>query len=136
MQQPWLLCGDFNEIGDVSEKKGGAPCDMLQIRRFRDWIDDCNLINLGFKGTRFTWRGPLWSNGCRIFKRLDRTLCNAEWSLRFQDAIVGTLPRVRSDHYPLLIRCERRSGCPTAKPFSFEYMWMQHCEWNQLRTSQ
>ncbi|RYQ86149.1 hypothetical protein Ahy_B10g105828 [Arachis hypogaea] len=33
MNCPWMLCGDFNNISDISEKKGGAPPNLAQIRR-------------------------------------------------------------------------------------------------------
>ncbi|KAL4298891.1 hypothetical protein AHAS_Ahas17G0046200 [Arachis hypogaea] len=126
VQGPWLLCGDFNDIGRIDEKKGGAPPDKAQIRRFTEWIDRCSLIDLGFNGTKFTWRGPVWQNGERIFKRLDRALCNVDWRLRFQEAVVDTLPRVRSDHHPILIKCKGTHNHPREKPFRFEFMWMQH----------
>ncbi|KAL1357221.1 hypothetical protein HN51_009176 [Arachis hypogaea] len=132
IQSPWLICGDFNEISDPSEKKGGALCDTNQIHRFKEWVDACNLIDLGYHGTRFTWRGPIWQNGDRIFKRLDRAYCNVEWNLTFHSAAVETLPRVKSDHHPILIRTFSTSNNPKIRPFRFEFMWMQHEDFNSF----
>ncbi|RYR72010.1 hypothetical protein Ahy_A02g006215 [Arachis hypogaea] len=56
MNCPWMLCGDFNDISDISEKKGGAPPNLAQIRHFRDWMDSYGFMDLGFQGTCFTLR--------------------------------------------------------------------------------
>ncbi|XP_057746261.1 uncharacterized protein LOC130965520 [Arachis stenosperma] len=119
---------DFNDISDISEKKGRAPPNLAQIRRFRDWMDSCGLMDLGFQGTRFTWRGPIWQGKERVFKRLDRAISNLDWRICFYEACVETLPRIKSDHHPILIKCTGNSHVLKNKPFWFEYMWMQHKE--------
>ncbi|KAL5546787.1 hypothetical protein UlMin_006474 [Ulmus minor] len=53
---PWICCGDFNEILDVSEKLGGREKPQCGIDNFRRSIDLCHLIDLGFevrRGSRF-----------------------------------------------------------------------------------
>ncbi|KAL4373127.1 hypothetical protein AHAS_Ahas05G0050700 [Arachis hypogaea] len=89
---------------------------------FKEWMEACNLTDLEFNGTRFTWRGPVWEDGCRIFKCLDRALCNVNWNKRFQDVVVKILPRFCSNHHPLLIRCEGKNRNQGAKLLRFEYM--------------
>ncbi|XP_072080961.1 uncharacterized protein [Arachis hypogaea] len=56
MDGDWLIAGDFNEIKDASEKKGGAALDMRAYNNFVNWINKCGLIDLGFIGSRFTWK--------------------------------------------------------------------------------
>lgn len=73
---PWLVLGDFNEICSVEEKKGGASVDTSVCLRFKGVIDSCKLIDLGSTGPRFTWRGSQVGSYSRVFKRLDRALCN------------------------------------------------------------
>ncbi|KAI9106592.1 hypothetical protein K1719_022120 [Acacia pycnantha] len=46
------------------------------------------LIDLGAQGPLFTWRGPKWSGHERVFKRLDRCLCNMGWQELFPDSMV------------------------------------------------
>ncbi|XP_072087854.1 uncharacterized protein [Arachis hypogaea] len=91
----WMICGDFNDIGDISEKKCGSVPDRTSMRRINEWKENCSLIDMGFYGSRFTWRGPMWQDGGRILKRLDRALCNQHWRVLFNDAVVETLSRFK-----------------------------------------
>ncbi|XP_016182610.1 uncharacterized protein LOC107624669 [Arachis ipaensis] len=86
MNCPWMLCRDFNDISNISEKKGGAPPNLARIRCFRDCMDSCGFMDLGFQGTRFTWRGPIWQGRERVFKRLDKAISNPDWRICFQEA--------------------------------------------------
>ncbi|RYQ82474.1 hypothetical protein Ahy_B10g101061 [Arachis hypogaea] len=97
----WLLAGDFNEIACPSEKKRGGRVDSGNCRRFSEWIDNCSLIDLGYIGTRFTWRGPKWEGLDRIFKRLDRALSDVNWRTRFPEARIDVPTRTKSDYHPL-----------------------------------
>ncbi|XP_015934914.3 uncharacterized protein LOC107461000 [Arachis duranensis] len=124
--EPWLLIGDFNEIKDGTEKKGGRPINLRMCRNFANWIDRCGLVDLGFIGTRFTWRGPQWEGYDRVFKRLDRALSNPLWRTKFQEAVVKVLPRTNSDHHPLLLMENEGTDCRNGRPFRFEAMWSMH----------
>ncbi|XP_015935726.1 uncharacterized protein LOC107461695 [Arachis duranensis] len=77
MGEEWLLAGEFNEIIHPLEKKGGGRSDAHACRKFRNWINNCSLMDLRFCGSKFTWRGPKWEGLERVFKRLDRALSNA-----------------------------------------------------------
>ena len=52
---PWLCAGDFNEIAKSHEKVGGRPRPNQQMQEFRDVLDECGFIDLGFVGNKFTW---------------------------------------------------------------------------------
>lgn len=104
VSRSWLMVGDINVVSKPSEQKGGAEVDIQKCIDFHNWINDCHLMDLGFVGSRFSWRGPKWQGGDKIFKRLDRALCNVNWRLRFHEAIDWVLPRVQSDHQPLCIQ--------------------------------
>lgn len=43
---PWFIIGDFNEIMNENEKKGGAPIDHNRCYRFRRWLNEYGLINV------------------------------------------------------------------------------------------
>lgn len=47
--------GDFNQVMDEREKRGGQDVCMSRVRQLKSMIDACNLIDLGFEGPLFTW---------------------------------------------------------------------------------
>jgi len=95
--------GDFNNIKDAREKKGGAPVDAQACRRFTNNIESCGLIDMGYLGSRFTWKGGIRESRKRVFKRLDRGLANPIWRLVNPEAKLEVLTRINSDHHPLCL---------------------------------
>ncbi|KAI9117064.1 hypothetical protein K1719_012063 [Acacia pycnantha] len=102
VEEPWLLAGDFNEIKSPMEQKGGGRINEVRCRNFNEWIQDCCLIDLEANGPFFTWKGPKWEGLERVYKRLDRCLCNVSWQELFVNAEIRVIPRVGSDHHPML----------------------------------
>ncbi|XP_052485232.1 uncharacterized protein LOC128040503 [Gossypium raimondii] len=45
---PWLVCGDFNEILYSFEKKGGLPREKRRMEAFRKALEDCSLVDLSY----------------------------------------------------------------------------------------
>ncbi|KAL5831728.1 hypothetical protein ACOSQ4_017082 [Xanthoceras sorbifolium] len=76
---PWLCGGNFNEILEDSEKKGGNPRPRFLIKNFRFALDSCGLSDLGFSGPPFTWFNKRDGNHA-IMERLDRFV--GSWSYR------------------------------------------------------
>ena len=68
---PWMYAGDFNEIIRQEEKLGGAIRHHGQMQLFRDVLDKCGFLDLGFEGNRFTW-SKHFADGHSIWERLDR----------------------------------------------------------------
>ncbi|KAK2651388.1 hypothetical protein Ddye_011244 [Dipteronia dyeriana] len=50
-----ISTGDFNELLSMREKLGGSEKAMLGMLHFRQAVEDCDLIDLGFSGPSFTW---------------------------------------------------------------------------------
>ncbi|KAH9745843.1 reverse transcriptase domain-containing protein [Citrus sinensis] len=127
VKEPWLIGGDFNSILYASEKQGGAALQSRGCGLFRQWFDDNQIYDLKFKGPRFTW-----SRGF-LLKRLDRALCNNEWLLKFTDNSVLHLPKVASDHRPVLVRFGRIvRGHHGNRPFRFLASWLTHDQFNNF----
>ncbi|MCH83403.1 hypothetical protein A2U01_0004223, partial [Trifolium medium] len=125
MREPWMLAGDFNDIAWENEKRGGAPISSRKCARFRDRMDACRLMDLGAMGPKFTWRGPLYHGGQRIYERLDRALSNDRWRLVYPDGFVKVLPRLEfSDHHPLLIVPIGEAHPRIPRQFKFESAWL------------
>nr|KYP69646.1 Transposon TX1 uncharacterized [Cajanus cajan] len=53
---PWLVLGDFNEILLSTECRGGR-FSLSRASQFLEVVNDCNLLDMGAKGLRFTWFG-------------------------------------------------------------------------------
>ena len=88
---------------NVDNKLRGLSINPTRIRAFREYIDICKLMDLGFQGPKFTWtnKHPNWHNN--IKERLDRSLINAKWKSLFPQAELLHLPRTKSNHCPVLL---------------------------------
>lgn len=99
---PWVVMGDFNEIMDSFEKKGGRLRPIGQMRDFRGVLEDCCLNDLGFVGRWFTWeRGRFASTNLR--ERLDRGVASLSWMNTFPGYCLEHLSHSFSDHCPLIL---------------------------------
>ena len=101
-----MLSGDFNAILDCSENNGGSIRRVGSCTKFKKWVDDWSIMDLGFEGPKFTWSHGL------VLERLDRLLCNEAWLDLFPDSRVLHLARIKSDHRPILLQmCSKSMGC-------------------------
>ena len=127
MGDPWLIGGDFNAFIHASEKMGGSSRRQGTCSLFSEWINNNSLYDLGFKGTKFTW-----SRGS-VAERLDRTISNGLWLNKFQEASTWHLPRIHSDHCPLLVHFGNSSGAREGKSlFRFQVAWLLNYGFNKL----
>ncbi|KAL0410924.1 UNVERIFIED_CONTAM: hypothetical protein Slati_3682100 [Sesamum latifolium] len=102
--RPWLCAGDFNEILSMDEKTG-APHPRRQIEEFRSCIADCQIMDLGCCGAKFTWCNRREApNTVRV--RLDRACASMSWQAMFPHTRVTTEAARGSDHNPLIINLE------------------------------
>lgn len=51
----WLVVGDLNEILCNEEKSRGPRRQTSPLLRFRETLVDCNLEDVDFTGSTFTW---------------------------------------------------------------------------------
>ena len=120
---PWLCAGDFNEITRQEEKVEGAIRAHSQMQAFRDVIDECGFMDLGFIRPNFTW-SKHYTNGHSIWERLNRGLATNQWFMKFPGTRIHHLPCLSSDHCPLLINPTGIEIPSYKKPFRFEEMWL------------
>ena len=69
---------------------------------FREAIDCCRFMDLGFCGPEFTWYN-MQEGRNKIYLRLDRALVTQEWINHYKDMRVHHLVESASDHCALLI---------------------------------
>nr|POE69772.1 hypothetical protein CFP56_24145 [Quercus suber] len=128
---PWVCLGNFNEIFSSDEKNGGSPRQVTPMLAFRHTLLQCGLVDLGFRGYRFTWRnGRL--GAAFVEERLDRCVATMEWRDRFLRAMVHHLAVPYSYHDPVLLDMapSNHPQCRRRRIKRFEEKWVTHtnCE--------
>ena len=116
---PILICGDFNLVRNESEKSSGLVNHHTTFL-FNDWINRWGLLEISISN-----RGFIWSNNQDnpIFAVLDRVFASVDWDSYFPMSSLTALPRVGSDHTPLVLDTGgRKSSSP--KMFRFEKWWL------------
>jgi hypothetical protein len=87
------------------------------MMEFSDFIFEQDLMDLPLAGGPFTWsNNQSWS-------RLDRFLVSPDWEVKFPGSLQKRLPRLCSDHFPILLDCGGVHWGP--RPFKFENMWLK-----------
>ncbi|XP_050248950.1 uncharacterized protein LOC126696221 [Quercus robur] len=81
---PWLMLRDFNEVLSGEDKFGGNWVNLNRALQFKECLDDCNMVDLGFAGPKYTWtnRRPI---SALILERIDRCFANPSWRVLFPE---------------------------------------------------
>nr|XP_023897074.1 uncharacterized protein LOC112008941 [Quercus suber] len=72
---PWVVVGDFNEPLSEKDKFGGRAVSVSRSLLFKECLDKCNMIDIGFSGPRFTWTNRREIQAL-IQERIDRVFVN------------------------------------------------------------
>ncbi|KAI9117928.1 hypothetical protein K1719_011070 [Acacia pycnantha] len=84
----WVVAGDMNDIFSPDERVGGAAVNYSKIDLFHSRLQACHLMDLGFHGPKFIWRGPRSVNCSRLYERLDRVVGNSEFLMEFSSSSI------------------------------------------------
>ncbi|XP_071704573.1 uncharacterized protein [Rutidosis leptorrhynchoides] len=117
----WVICGDFNEVRDQSER---LNCAFIGARaaRFNSFIDRMQLIEIPLLGMKFT---RISDNGMKLSK-LDRFLVLENFMQTWGDLSVIALDRNTSDHCPIVLQNKNVDFGP--KPFKIFDEWLEKVE--------
>jgi hypothetical protein len=118
---PWLCVGDFNKITNVGEKSRSSYRPPRQMQEFKKVLEDCQLLDLGFEGPRFTWCNGRYGRFDFTRERLDRAVANDSWMGLFDVVKVQVLPRYILDHNPLLVSFSDSMAIQWTKSLMFRY---------------
>ena len=125
VEGPWCCIVDFNAIFHASEKQSVNAPYFKQMEDFWVALENCELIDLGFIGHKFTWtnRRP---GSAHTKQRLDRATANRGWTERFPASSISHLFSHASDHIPILLTTmtNRRLRGRGASGFKFEECWL------------
>ncbi len=131
--RPWLVLGDFNEIMSSDEKQGKLFRCPAQMAEFREALNDCLLLDLGFQGYEFTWTNNRDPPEC-VDERLDRGVATEQWMDLFPCSRIQHVVFALSDHMGLVLNSEAVIQGPQRNSrkrcFHFEHAWFREegCE--------
>ena len=96
------MLGDFNEVLSGDDKFGRNDVNLNRALEFKEYLDECNMLDLGFADPKYTCTNsrPITD---LILERIDRCFANPSWRTLYSDATVTHLPRIWSDHCPVLL---------------------------------
>ncbi|KAF5795213.1 putative Endonuclease/exonuclease/phosphatase superfamily [Helianthus annuus] len=114
----WILPGDFNTVRFPEERKNSAFNRSCAID-FNEFIFLVGLEEYSMRGRSFTFQAP---NSNKLSK-IDRVLVCKGFSDKWPGACLRALPRIHSDHSPLILR----TNCLNFghKPFKFFNSWLE-----------
>ncbi|XP_071678929.1 uncharacterized protein [Lolium perenne] len=94
-----------------------------QMLDFRDMLETCELVDLGFSGLPFTYDNK--RQGRKNVKvRLDRVVADNRWRNIFSEARVVHKVSPCSDHCPIVLHCEKEEArIQQASYKRYEVMW-------------
>ncbi|KAB2625745.1 hypothetical protein D8674_017405 [Pyrus ussuriensis x Pyrus communis] len=127
---PWICGGDFNEFLWDHEKSGGVEVLYNRPRFLEEFLSSSQLLDLGFHGPAFTWRGL--RKGDWVEERLDRVLANEKWQQLWPNSHVMHETVLASDHCPIVL-ISNIEGQKGRKMFRFEAYWVSEEECKNLR---
>ena len=90
---------------------------------FREVLDECGLMDLGFRGEKYTWKGK--RPGGMVLERLDRAVANNTWFASNPGTQVQHLQSHASDLRPIIVKPDGIFPKP-CRPFKFEKMWLSN----------
>jgi hypothetical protein len=85
-----------------TEKLGANSVNFHLTKLFNDPINDCDLIDLGYQGDKYTWVNNQIDND-HIKEIIDRFCANTNWINSFPRFNNKHLLRYTSDHNPILL---------------------------------
>lgn len=117
----WLIMGDFNAYLLSSEKCSSNRHDWNSMKLFADSLNHCDLMHMGCKGPKFTWKKG------QLRERLDRACSNLQCQLSFPNDYVLNGLMFKSDHRPVIVHLGKDSlNVCGPRPFRFQAAWLSH----------
>lgn len=98
---------------------------------FREAINDCGLIDLGFVGEKFTWEKSRGKTDW-VQERLDRAFANNGWCELFPHAELKVWDVSTSDHLPIFLQPHKQVYVTRRKRFKFENVWLREDECRKI----
>ena len=118
---PWICMGDFNEVIYNDEHLGTCTRGEAQMCQFRECLEDCQLVDLGFSGPKYTWNNRQQGrDNMRV--RLDRAVANGPF-IQIFDTQVQNIITTSSDHYAVLVSLDRAGERRQNEGFNYNFKY-------------
>ncbi|CAL1413625.1 unnamed protein product [Linum trigynum] len=130
LEIPWLVTGDFNAYCSPSGRLAPLrPPPSIYASNSQIGLMKRTFLTWGFQGLSISGVGGTPATASHI----DRSLCNSAWDAAFANTSTRHLPKLHSDHLPILTSY---SGLyyndGGAKPFRFEGAWLLHNNFSEF----
>ncbi|KAJ9547296.1 LOW QUALITY PROTEIN: hypothetical protein OSB04_019839 [Centaurea solstitialis] len=109
-----------------ADERKGSVLDIRGTKLFNDFIVSAGLNELRLGGRKFTWMNA----DCSKFSKLDRYLINQSFLDAWPLSNALALPRVLSDHCPILLETKGVDFGPT--PFKLFNSWLNNPDFEVL----
>jgi hypothetical protein len=117
------VLGDFNEAMWSFEHFSATQRPEPQMLAFRDMLETCELVDLGFFGLPYTYDNKRRGRG-NVKVRLDRVVADNQWCNLFPKATVEHKVSPCSDHCPIVLKCDKEEELVQRPRYKrYEVMW-------------
>ncbi|XP_074313754.1 uncharacterized protein LOC141648948 [Silene latifolia] len=131
LHHPFLILGDFIQVEYVYEKLSRNQSLIGGTYEFNSWRIDNELVDIPFKGPRFTWCNNRKGDK-RVYERLDRALGSKDWFFMFPNTGVKHFPIQISDHAPIELDFQLTTNNNNKKPYKIDSWVLEYVECLQL----
>ena len=132
---PWVCAGDFNEGLSRDEHLSKGTKGEHQMKLFRDCLEVCELVDLGYSGPKYTWNNRQEGDN-NVKVRLDRAVANGQFMQLFDYWQVENIITSSSDHYVILLSFGSQPFSNQKKLFSqnfrYEAMWARAADYIEV----
>ena len=117
------MAGDFNGSLIDEDKFGGRGVNINRSLAFKDCLDRCSMVDMGFSSPRYTWTNKRYFSNL-ILEMIDKFFMNLDWCVIYPNSRVTHLPRCHSNHYPILMEALLVNSIKLTRPFRFQEFWL------------
>ncbi|XP_022040898.1 uncharacterized protein LOC110943457 [Helianthus annuus] len=125
MSGRWVILGDFNAVRCLEEMMN-SKFNKKCASNFNNFIIYNGLREFDMKGMKFTYH----NNKGNKHSKIDWVLVCLEVFSEWPVACLRALPRVHSDHRPLVLSCSNKNF--GSNPFKFFNSWLDRKDFNEV----
>jgi len=127
---PWLFVGDFHAVLGAHEKRGLNPPLCASCLDFAHWSNANLLTHLPTSGPLYTWHNSRLGTE-NVALRLDRSICNEDWTCFWCLSSYSALVLHQSNHHPFLLSLNV-NVVKHVVPFKNFKTWTEHEDCRRL----